>query len=59
MVYHGVSGRYGVLRGLTGCYTVLQCVTRFEKMLHGVTLCYTVYHGVTRFCRVLHGITGC
>ena len=38
-----------MLRGLTGCYTVLQ----------GVTGCYTVLEGVTRCLMVLHGVTLC
>ena len=48
-----------MLRGLTGCYTVLQGVTRCFMVLHGVTGCYTVLEGVTRCLMVLHGVTLC
>ena len=48
-----------MLRGLTECYTVLQGVTWFNRVLHGFTGCYTVFHGVTRCYRVLHGFRGC
>ena len=56
---HSDTRCYGCYTVFHGVKTVLQGVTRFNRVLHGLTGCYTVLHGVTRCFMVSHGVSWC